>query len=193
MAGGGMIALMRIVAVGPQDHGLITEMARVLVEAFAEHSPDSWPDMPSAVEEVATALEPGKVCLAAVDSDGAVLGWIGGQFEYALVWELHPLAVRPMQQRKGIGTALVAELERRVAAFGGLTLRLGTDDEDDMTSIAGEDLYPDPLAKLSALEDRRGHPFRFYQRCGYAVVGVIPDANGFGKPDILMAKRLSPS
>jgi aminoglycoside 6'-N-acetyltransferase I len=29
-----------------------------------------------------------------------------------------------------------------------------------------------------------------YGKVGYYVVGVVPDANGFGKPDILMAKRL---
>lgn len=165
-------------------------MAEVLVEAFAEHAPDSWPDVPTALETVAGCLEPGKVVLAALDDDGEVLGWIGGQPEYALVWELHPLAVRPSNQRRGLGRALVAELEARVRALGCLTLRLGTDDEDGMTSLAGIDLYPDPLAKLAALRDVKGHPFRFYQQIGYAVVGVVPDANGFGKPDILMAKRL---
>lgn len=178
-------------AVGPQDHALIAEMAKVLVAAFAEHYPESWPDIPSAVEEVAEALEPGKVCLAAVDDrDETVLGWIGAQPEYALVWELHPLAVRPESQRRGVGRALVAELERRVKGLGCLTLRLGTDDEDGQTSLAGVDLYPEPIARLAQLRDTGGHPFGFYQKVGFAVVGVIPDANGFGKPDILMAKRL---
>lgn len=182
---------MRIVAVGPQDHALIAGMARVLVDAFAEHYPDSWPDIPAAVEEIAEALEPGKVCLAAVEDEGeTVLGWIGGQHEYALVWELHPLAVSPGFQRRGVGTALVAELERRVTALGGLTLRLGSDDEDGQTNLAGVDLYPNPLARLAELRDTGGHPYRFYEGLGFAVVGVIPDANGFGKPDILMAKRL---
>jgi hypothetical protein len=34
------------------------------------------------------------------------------------------------------------------------------------------------------------HPFEFYQKAGFSIVGVVPDANGPGKPDILMAKRL---
>jgi aminoglycoside 6'-N-acetyltransferase I len=42
-----------------------------------------------------------------------------------------------------------------------------------------------------ALENRRGHPFTFYRKQGFVLVGVIPDANGFGKPDILMAKRVA--
>jgi aminoglycoside 6'-N-acetyltransferase I len=36
------------------------------------------------------------------------------------------------------------------------------------------------------------NPLAFYQRVGFEIVGVIPDANGPGKPDILMAKRVSP-
>ncbi len=29
-----------------------------------------------------------------------------------------------------------------------------------------------------------------YQKRGFVIVGVVPDANGLGKPDILMAKRI---
>lgn len=165
-------------------------MAEVLVEAFAEHSPDSWPDLPSAHEEIGSCLAPGKIVLAALDESEEVLGWIGGQFSYARVWELHPLAVRPANHRQGVGRALVTELEARCKALGALTLSLGTDDEDDQTSLSGLDLYPNPLDHLKAIRNLRGHAFEFYQRCGFTVIGVMPDANGPGKPDILMAKRL---
>ena len=33
--------------------------------------------------------------------------------------------------------------------------------------------------------------YEFYQKIGFSFVGVIPDANGFGKPDIIMAKRVA--
>ena len=65
-----------------------------------------------------------------------------------------------------------------------LTLLLGTDDEVDRTSLGGADLYPDLLGALAAIEDRGGHPFRFYQNCGFSLAGVVPDADGTGKPDI---------
>ena len=45
------------------------------------------------------------------------------------------------------------------------------------------------LEHLARIENLRGHPYEFYQRLGFSIVGAMPDANGFGKPDIYMAKR----
>ena len=127
----------------------------------------------------------------AVDESGTVLGWIGGIREYrGNVWELHPLAVRPDCRRKGIGRTLVTDLEDRVRERGGYTIRVGTDDKDDMTTLGGMDLYPDVFEHLAKIRNLRGHPYEFYQKLGFVIVGVIPDANGLGKPDILMTKRV---
>jgi aminoglycoside 6'-N-acetyltransferase I len=76
------------------------------------------------------------------------------------VWELHPLAVRAARQRQGIGRALVADLEEQVRLRGGLTLWLGSDDEDDMTSLSGVDLYDDLPARLASVWNLKGHPCR---------------------------------
>ncbi|MFN8498764.1 MAG: GNAT family N-acetyltransferase [Anaerolineae bacterium] len=168
----------------------IEQAAAALVEGFRDHWPAAWPDMTAAREEVGEALEDGRVCRVACGDDGALLGWIGGRPTYARVWELHPLVVRPDAQGRGIGRALVADLERQVGARGGLTLMLGTDDEDGMTTLGGVNLYPDVLLHLARIGNLRRHPFEFYQTCGFVIVGVVPDANGFGKPDILMAKRV---
>ena len=84
----------------------------------------------------------------------------------------------------------MAALEARVQEQGGVTLFLGTDDENYRTSLSGKDLYPDVLTHLAGIKNLKNHPFEFYLKVGFSLVGVIPDANGFGKPDIIMAKRV---
>jgi aminoglycoside 6'-N-acetyltransferase I len=44
--------------------------------------------------------------------------------------------------------------------------------------------------EIKSIKNLQRHSYEFYQKCGYTIVGVIPDANGIGKPDILMAKRI---
>ncbi len=84
----------------------------------------------------------------------------------------------------------MADLVRQVASRGATTLYLGTDDEDGRTTLSDTDLYPNPLEPLAAIENPGRHPYEFYLACGFSIVGVIPDANGPGKPDILMAMRV---
>ncbi|MBM4410887.1 MAG: GNAT family N-acetyltransferase [Chloroflexi bacterium] len=178
------------------DDALVEATARVLFEAFRPVT--AWlPDIEAARAELRESFEPGRLSLVARDEAGTILGWVGGFHEYARVWELHPLAVAPTQQRRGVGRALVAAIEGRVAERGGLTLRLGTDDEivpgtgEGRTSLFGVDLYKgEPLKHLSGIRNLRGHPYEFYLACGFAIIGVVPDANGPGAPDILMAKRV---
>src|SRR4051794_21609783 len=105
---------MHISDLQPHDTAAIEQAAQALVDGFREHAPDAWPDLVEARSELHKALVPGKVCRVARDADGAVLSWIGGQHTYARVWELHPLVVIPATQRRGIGRALVADLEVQV-------------------------------------------------------------------------------
>jgi aminoglycoside 6'-N-acetyltransferase I len=182
---------VHIIDLCPGDEKRINEVAMLLMDAFREHSPDYVPDIALALEEVRESLGPDGISRVAVGEDGTVLGYIAGQPRYyGHAWELHPLAVRPEHQRKGIGRALVADLEERVRARGVLTLWLGTDDEDDQTTLSAVDLYPDPLEHVARIRNLRGHPYEFYQKMGFVIVGVMPDANGWGKPDIFMAKRV---
>lgn len=158
---------------------------------FRDHWPDAWPDLESALDEVRSLLAPGHLCRAALDPAGTVLGWIGGLPQYGgHVWELHPLVVHPAHRRRGLGRALVADLEAQVRRRGGLGIMLGADDEDGMTTLAGVDLYADLWDHIRTIRDLKGHPYAFYQKLGYQIIGVVPDANGRGKPDILMGKRI---
>jgi aminoglycoside 6'-N-acetyltransferase I len=173
------------------DHqAAIEQVAVILVEGFEEHWPDAWPTLEDALEEVRESFQEGRISRIAVDEGSTVLGWIGGQHFYASVWELHPLVVRKDHQGKGIGRILVADLEELVRQRGAITLMLGSDDQDHMTTLSGVDLYTDLWEQVAKIKNLRGHPYEFYQKLGYSIVGVMPDANGIGKPDILMAKRI---
>jgi aminoglycoside 6'-N-acetyltransferase I len=183
---------MKIVDVTSENTRAMEQIAELLVDGFRETGSTSWRSMEEAMAEVQESLQPGRMSRIAVDERGDVLGWIGGIEGYSgNVWELHPLIVRQDRQRQGLGRSLVADFERQVALRGGHTVRLGTDDENCRTTLGGIDLYPGVLDRLRTIENRGSHPFEFYLRVGYHVVGVVPDANGFGKPDILMAKRIT--
>jgi aminoglycoside 6'-N-acetyltransferase I len=167
---------MQIVDLAGQPDTIREQAAALLVEAFSQ--PTGWPTLELAREEVAAVLAQG-FARAAVDGP-VLIGWVGGLPEYGgRVWELHPMVVRRDYRRRGIG--------RRLAEA-----TLGTDDDSGMTSLSEVDLYGDVPRQIAALRDLgRGHPFLFYRRLGYVVTGVMPDANGRGKPDIYMSKRVS--
>ena len=182
---------MQIIDLSSNNQTAIEQSASMLVSAFKVHWPNAWPVMQSALNEVEEATQPGKIVRAAVDEDGTVLGWIGAISEYdGHSWELHPLVVRPDLQENGLGKALVADLEQQVKFHGGETIYLGTDDEDGMTTLADKDLYKNIPGNLANIRNLKNHPYEFYLKQGFSIVGVIPDANGLGKPDIIMAKRL---
>lgn len=183
---------MQIVDLQPHNQLFIEQMTAVLHTAFRAHYPDAWADMDSARAEVEEFFDAERICRVAVADDGTVLGWVGGISQYnGRAWELHPIAVHPAYQGQGVGRMLIADLEAQVRARGGGTIFLGTDDEDNQTSLSNVDLYPNPLEHLARIQNLNRHPFEFYQKAGFVIVGTIPDANGPGKPDILMAKRVS--
>jgi aminoglycoside 6'-N-acetyltransferase I len=173
----------------PADGARIEQAASLLHTAFA--SLGAWTTMDEARQEVVDSIDVERVSRVAVGHDGAVLGWIGAIPEYdGFVWELHPLVVHEAWRRHGVGRGLVQDLEAILTSRGALTLWAGSDDLVGETSLGGVDLYsvlPD------ALHDVRSwgrHPLPFYERLGFQIIGVMPDANGPGKPDIFLAKRL---
>ena len=182
---------MEIIDLAGQLESVREQAAVLLVEHFDE--PSGWPSMNRAREEVVQILRDG-FARAALESDN-VIGWVGGLPEYdGRVWELHPLVVRREQRRRGIGRALVEAFEAEAASRGALTFMLGTDDDSGMTSLSDVDLYDDLPRHIAELNDLgRGHPFLFYRKLGYTVTGVMPDANGPGRPDIYMSKPARPA
>lgn len=182
---------MDIIQLSLDNKQHVQQAAQLLVDAFREHWPDAWPTIEEALEEVHELLQTERICRIAVDEQRYLLGIIGGIQGYdGNVWELHPLAVQPSSQGQGIGRALIEDFEEQVRLRGGLTITLGTDDENGMTSLSNVNLYENLWEKIRDVRNLKNHPFEFYQKMGYVITGVVPDANGRGKPDILMGKRV---
>lgn len=183
---------MKIVPLSSDQLQLIQQAAQILVDAFKDHSPEAWPTLEAGLQEVHEMLSEDRILRVALAEDGTVLGWIGGIEQYdGHVWELHPLVVKPAFQGQGIGRALVLDFEEQVRIRGALTITLGADDEDNRTSLSNSNLYEDPWKKINEIKNLGRHPFQFYQKLGFIITGIVPDANGIGKPDILMSKKVT--
>lgn len=176
-------------ALSDVHHG---QAANILIRALA-HSPFAWPDFAAARTEVSLFLDNAeRVAFAAMNGD-EIAGWIGAIRHSDHAWELHPLAVDPEHHGRGIGRMLVERLEAAARGEGISTIWLGTDDDFGGTTLYGQNLYPNVLDRLRNLAPTSGHPYTFYHHMGYSVVGVLPDADGPGMHDILMAKSLRAS
>jgi len=66
-----------------------------------------------------------------------LIGWIGAIRAHSQGWELRPLVVDPRPQNRGVGSALLAQLETRAIADGAITLYLGSDEDCDGTNLLG--------------------------------------------------------
>jgi aminoglycoside 6'-N-acetyltransferase I len=179
---------MEIVDLGAQPIAVREDAAAMLVDAFPDEN--GWPTLELGLEEINWISKDGFV-RAALDGD-RVAGWVGGLPEYrGRVWELHPIVVAANRRLQGIGRTLVAAFEDEARRRGGLTATLGTDDHHGHTSVFDVDLYRDLPGHIAQLHDLgKRHPFLFYRKLGYVVTGLMPDANGRGRPDIYMSKAL---
>ena len=172
------------------DEARIEGAAQLLNAAFAPLG--VWTTIAEARQEVVESVSPNKVSRVAVSDDGAVIGWIGAIRQYdGLVWELHPIVVDGSQRRQGVGRALVSDLERILRERGALTLWAGSDDLAGETSLGEVDLYSALPAAFDHVRSWGHHPLPFYRQLGFHVIGVMPDANGPGRPDIFLAKRIA--
>ena len=179
-----------IVDLRPDAEDLVDQAAVLLQNAFRNRTED-WQDVESARQEVLESFAPDRISRVYVDESRTVLGWIGAIPTYA----------KPGLGNSPAGRHRIASRSRHrasarrrpgalVAGRGGLTLWVGSDDENNETTLSATDLYPDIPGALRGIRNLGQHPFEFYLRLGFRIAGVLPDANGRGKPDIFLAKRV---
>lgn len=103
---------------------------------------NSWNTIGEVIEEVKESIDEQRLSRIAVNYEDNVIGWIGGIAEYdGNVWKLHPLVVSNDWQNKGIGKLLVEDFENHVVKNSGIIILLGTDDENNSTTLGGIDIY----------------------------------------------------
>ena len=127
-------------------------------------------EIPVAVEvfDAAAAGDPSYTALAA-DVDGRVAGWIcWGPTPCTLgTWDLYWMAVDPSLQGTGVGTALIREMEHRLAGLARMIV----------VETAGRADYAGTRA--------------FYEARGYRAVATIPDFYAPGDDQIAYVKYLT--
>jgi aminoglycoside 6'-N-acetyltransferase I len=185
---------LRITNLKVEETVLIDCLAHLTYSAFKSHAPSWLPTVEDARRQVLKALAPDRICRVLLNQDDSPLGWIAAfPLNHGRIWEIHPLVVSIHEQGKGYGRTLVADLEQLAQQAGALGLLAGTSDETDATTLFGVDLYQNPLAALTNIRSKRKHAYEFWLNIGFRIVGVIPDAEGRGKPAIQLAKRIDPS
>ena len=118
-------------ALPPARH---TDAARILREALA-HLPSAYNAPGEAEAEVALRCADRDWLGHAALEGERLIGWIGAIRTYRHGWEIHPLVVAPDRQRRGIGSALLADLIERARALGYHTVIAGADGEQ-IASVA---------------------------------------------------------
>jgi GNAT superfamily N-acetyltransferase len=149
----------------------LTVADRTAIEAFSRSISLFRPDeIEIALEVLDSSFKPGQkdYTTLGAELDGRLVGWIcWGPTPCTLgTYDLYWVAVDPSVQGAGVGSLLVAEMEKRLAGVARIIV----------VETAGRDDY---------------RPTReFYLRRGYEVVGQVPDFYEPGDDQVVFLKRL---
>lgn len=162
----GTIVSPRLRHLTPADRGRIEEITRA-VGLFRDE------ELPVALEVFDEAVRAGSrgepYCALAAELDSRLIGWIcWGPTPCTIgTYDLYWMAVDPALQGAGIGTAMLAEMERRLAGVARLIV----------IETAGRPDYASTRA--------------FYQGRGYSAVATIPDFYAPGDDQVVFVKSVS--
>jgi aminoglycoside 6'-N-acetyltransferase I len=164
--------------------------AKILIDTFSEVN--MWPDIDEkeASDTVKECIEERNICIG-IKINNQLIGWVGLRPMYEKTWELHPLAIMPEFQRKGYGKILMNEMEKIAREKGIIGIMAGSDDETNKTSLSEKEITEENIfEEIKNIKNYKSHPYDFYKKCGYIIVGIIPNANGLKKPDIWLWKDI---
>lgn len=166
------------------------QAAEILLETFKKAN--MWPtlDKEEAFATVEESVSEEKICIG-IKVDNQLIGWTGLIPMYEKTWELHPIAVKNEFQGKGYGKILLNELEKTARQKGIIGIFAGSDDETGKTSLSEKEITGKNIFdEIRNIKNYKNHPYEFYIKCGYSIIGMIPNANGANKPDIWLWKDI---
>ena len=166
------------------------QAAQILLETFSEDN--MWPDL-----NEKTAFETVNECIAGeniaigIKNKDQLIGWVGLRPMYKKTWELHPMAIKHEFKRKGYGKILINELEIIAQENEIIGIVAGSDDEMNKTSLSEKEITRENIfEEIKNIKNYKNHPYEFYIKCGFSIIGIIPNANGPNKPDIWLWKDI---
>ena len=168
----------------------LEEAVNLLLETFPKAG--MWPDLDEeeARETVNESIEKENIHIG-IKVGGRLAGWAGIRPMYKKTWELHPMVISTEFQGRGLGKALLEELESQGRERGVIGIFAGSDDETFKTSISEKEITGENIFyEIQNIKNYNNHPYEFYMKCGYSIVGLIPNANGPNKPDIFLWKDI---
>jgi len=182
---------MRIVDLSTEDDCVVEQVATLLLEGVAVHSSNPWSDVTSALDEVGESFDANHISRVAFDDGDTMLGWTAGYSTYnGYIWQLYPLVLATHSFNLDIGHLLIQDFEEQVRTRGGLSILLSIDVEPAL--IAPSILCENNLWQhMTALQRLDNHRIEFFRQLGFTIVGVIPNAHGQGKPDVLLERSVT--
>jgi len=174
-----------------ESEEIIKKAADLLYITFFEINGNIWlKNENDAFNVVKKCINETNICIG-IKLENNLIGWVGLRPLYEKTWELHPIVVKKEFQGKKYGHILLSELENIAYKNGIIGIVAGTDDETNSTSLSEKEINGENIfEEIKNIRNYKNHPFEFYKKCGYIVVGIIPNANGQNKPDIWLWKDI---
>lgn len=181
---------MRIVDLCNEDDGVVEQVATLLMGGVFAHQSHTWTDKTTALDEIGESFEANHISRVGFDDSGKLLGWAAGYSIYnGYIWQVYPLALTAFNL--DIGHRLLQDFEEQVRAHGGLGILLSIDVELTLPTLHEKDLSTDPWQHIISLQHLDNHRIEFFRQLGFAIVGIIPNAQGRGKPNILLERSVA--
>ena len=173
-----------------ESEEIIMQAAEILYTEFAGDDDKWFNNTKESFDEVKECIEQSDICIG-IKTGNELIGWASIRPMYEKTWELHSLVIKKKYHGKKYGKILLNEIEKKALLNGIIGLVAGADDVTNSTSLSDKEINGENIfEEIKNIKNYKNHPFEFYIKCGYNIIGIVPNANGQNKPDIWLWKDI---